>query len=93
MTSNLEHFEHFTLHHGTVEVGGNHFLEYEGKGTCLVHPLLPDGTSTTVKLMNVLYVPSLGHNLIAWNVLRTQYICEMGGKDVCVKKKKKKTLC
>ena len=55
----LEHFEHFTPHHGTVEVGGNHFLKYKGKGTCIVHPLLPDGTPTTVKLMNVLYVPSM----------------------------------
>ena len=46
MTSNIEHFEHFTPNHGTIEVRGNYYLEYEGKGTCIIYPLLPDGTST-----------------------------------------------
>ena len=67
MTSNIVLFEVIQNDHGTVEVGDNHLLEYEGKGTCILDPLLPDGTSTTVRLMNILYVPQLGHNLLSWN--------------------------
>ena len=84
MTSNLELFEVIQKDHGTVKVGGNHLLEYEGKGTCILHPLLPDGTSTTVRLMNVLYIPQLGHNLLSWNCLRSSFVCIMTGKDVFV---------
>ena len=64
MTSNIEYFEYFTPNYGTVEVGGKHYLEYEGKSTYIIHSLLLDGTSTTVRLKNVLYAPSLGYNLI-----------------------------
>ena len=85
MTSNIEHFEYFTPNHGTVEVGGNHYLDYEGKGTCIIHPLLPDGTSTIVRWKNILYVPNLGHNLIAWNELRTKYIYEIAKRNVFIR--------
>jgi len=85
MTSDLDKFETIIANHGTVKVGGGVILVHEGKGTCLVHPLLPDGTTTTVRLVNVLYVPTLGHSLLSWNVLRSRFTCEMGGKDVLVK--------
>ena len=65
MTSNIELFEVIQKDHGTVKVVGNHLLEYEGKGMYILHPLLLDGTSTTVRLMNVLYIPQLGHNLLS----------------------------
>ena len=32
-------------------------------------------------------MPSLGHNLIAWNELRTKYICEMAGRNVFIRQK------
>ena len=47
----------------------------------------PSSSISTVRLMNVLFVPQLGHNLISWNVLRSRFICEMGGKDVFVNNK------
>ena len=86
MTLNIELFEVIQKDHRTVKVGGNHLLEYEGKSTCILHPLLPDGTSTIVRLMNVLYVPQLGYNLLSWNCLRSSFVCIITGKDVFVLK-------
>ena len=85
MTSNLGRFETFSANTGTIEVAGETFLEYKGKGSCLVYPLYPDGTSSVVRLINVLYVPTLDHNLISWNVLRNRFLCLMGGNHVYVK--------
>src|SRR5258706_7506414 len=65
MTSDLGRFETFSANTGTIEVAGETFLEYKGKGSCLVYPLYPDGTTSVVRLINVLYVPTLGHNLIS----------------------------
>ena len=85
MTSDIDKFETLRTHHGTVRVGGNSFLDYEGKGTCLVHPILPNGSISTVRLCNVLFVPLLGHNLISWNVLRSRFSCEIEDNDVFVR--------
>ena len=64
MTSDLGRFETFSVHSGTIEVTGKTFLEYKGKGSYLIYPLYPDGTTSVVRLTNILYVPTLGHNLI-----------------------------
>src|SRR5258705_451818 len=85
MTSDLSRFETFSANTGTIEVAGETFLEYKGKGSCLVYPLYPDGTTSVVSLINVLYVPTLGHNLISWNVLRNRFLCLMGENHVYVK--------
>src|SRR5258705_7333478 len=85
MTSDLGRFETFSANSGTIEVAGETFLEYKGKGSCLVYPLYPDGTTSVVRLINVLYVPTLGYNLISWNVLRNRFLCLMGGNHVYVK--------
>src|SRR5258708_809226 len=85
MTSDLGRFETFSANTGTIEVAGETFLEYKGKGSCLVYPLYPDGTTSVVRLINVLYVPTLGHNLISWNVLRNRFLYLMGGNHVYVK--------
>src|SRR5258705_9520760 len=86
MTSNIGHFETLQSNNGTVKVGGDHLLSFEGKGTCILHPSLPDGSSTSIRLRNVLYVPSLKHDLLSWNSLRSSFTCEMSGKDVFVKR-------
>src|SRR5258706_5742122 len=65
MTSDLGRCETFSANTGSIEVAGETFLEYKGKGSCLVYPLYPDGTTSVVRLINVLYVPTLGHNLIS----------------------------
>src|SRR5258705_3202955 len=85
MTSDLGRFETFSANTGTIEVAGETFLEYKGKGSCLVYPLYLDGTTSVVRLINVLYVPTLGHNLISWNVLRNRFLCLIGGNHIYVK--------
>src|SRR5258705_7639468 len=85
MTSDLGSFETFSANTRTIEVAGEIFLEYKGKGSCLVYPLYPDGTTSVVRLINILYVPTLGHNLILWNVLRNRFLCLIGGNHVYVK--------
>src|SRR5258705_5880243 len=85
MTSDLGRFETFSANSGTIEVAGETFLEYKGKGSCLVYPLYPDSTTSVVRLINTLYVPTLGHNLISWNMLRNHFLCLMGGNHVYVK--------
>src|SRR5258705_7286295 len=85
MTSDLGRFETFSVNTGTIEVAGETFLEYKGKGSCLVYPLYPDSTTSVVRLITVLYVPTLGHNLISWNVVRNRFLCLMGGNHVYVK--------
>ena len=86
MTSTIGNFETLQSDNGTVKVGGDHLLRYEGKSTCILHPLLPDGSSTVIRLRDVLFVPSLKHDLLSWNSLRSAFSCEMSGKDVYVKK-------
>ena len=81
----LINFETFSVHSGTIELAGKTFMDYKGKGSCLIYPLYPDGTSSVVRLTNVLYVPTLGHNLISWNVLRSPFSCLIGGDHVYVK--------
>ena len=54
MTSDLGRFETFSAHSGTIEVAGETFLEYKGKGSCLVYALYPDGTTSVVRLTNIL---------------------------------------
>ena len=85
MTSNLGRFETSSVHSGTVEVAGETFLKYKEKCSCLVYPLYPHGTTSIVRLTNVLYVPTLGYNLIMWNMLRNHFSCLMGGNHVYVK--------
>ena len=58
ITSDLGRFETFSAYSGTIEVAGKTFLEYKGKGSCLVYPLYPDGTTSVVRLTNVfIYLP------------------------------------
>ena len=44
MLSNLDKFDTITEDHGIVKVSGKVYLKYEGRGSCLVYPLLPDGS-------------------------------------------------
>ena len=65
ITSDLGRFETFAVNTRTIEVVGKIFLEYKHKGSCLVYLLYPDGTTLVVRLINILYVSTLGHNLIS----------------------------
>ena len=85
MTSDLGRFETFLVNTGTMEVTGETFLEYKGKGLYLVYPLYLHGTTSVVRLINILYVHTLGHNLILWNVLQNHFLYLIGRNHVYVK--------
>ena len=70
---------------GTIEVAGGIFLEYKGKGSCLVYSLYSDSTTSIVRLINVLYIPTLSYNFISWNMLQNRFLCLMGGNHMYVK--------
>ena len=85
ISSNIDKFKTSYKNNGTVKVGGRPLLKYKGKGTCLLYPLLSDNTSSTIQLYNVLFVPTLGHNLISWNILKSRFRCKIKGDDIYIK--------
>jgi len=63
-----------TLQAGVVKVGGNNFLPVEGIGSVILNTALTDGTTSNRRLDNVLYVPSLQHNLFSCIVVKSKAI-------------------
>ena len=56
-----------------MTVGGGKELPYVGKGTVLLHCVLPNGRIRPVRISNVLYVPSLSFSLFLWNCVRSHF--------------------
>jgi len=80
MSCDIGQFNTIKSFYRTVTIGGNTFLQVEGTGTVRLHCLLPDGSVQPVILKDVLYVPTLCHNLFSWNSVRAQgYIWEATG--------------
>jgi len=46
----------------------------EGIGSVILNTALPDGTTSNLRLDNVLYVPSLHHNLFSWIVVKSKAV-------------------
>jgi len=82
MTSDIGVFEHIQPHQGLVGVGGGSTLPAEGIGSVLLNCILPDGTSHLSRLNAVLYIPTLGHSLVSWNVLKSKGYMMVGASDV-----------
>jgi len=74
MTSDIGKFHTITLQAGVVRVGGNNFLPVEGIGSIILNTALPNGTTSNLRLDNVLYVPSLHHNLFSWIVVKSKAV-------------------
>jgi len=72
MTSDIGKFCTLEPYHGTVTIGGDTLLQAEGIGTVIIYCLLPDNTVNSVHLTDVLYVPTLNHNLFSWNSFRSK---------------------
>jgi len=72
MTSDVGKFETLKPYHGIVTVGGNTPLQATGIGSVIINCLLPDGRINPLCLTEVLYVPSLNHNLFSWNSCRAK---------------------
>jgi len=71
-TSDIGKFETLKPYHGIVTVGGNTPLQATGIGSVIINCLLPDGKINPLRLTEVLYVPSLNHNLFSWNSCRSK---------------------
>jgi len=84
MTSDIGVFEHIQPHQGVVGVGGGGTLLTEGIGSVLLNCILLDGTSHLSRLNAVLYIPTLGHSLVSWNVLKSKGYVMVGAGDVIV---------
>jgi len=65
MTCDIGQFDTIKSYYGSVTVGGSTFLQVEGTGTVLLNCLLIDGSVQPVILKDVLYVPTLCHNLFS----------------------------
>jgi len=64
--------------------GGGSTLLVEGIGSVLLDCILPDGTSYLSRLNAVLYIPTLGHSLVSWNVWKSKGYVMAGAGDVIV---------
>ena len=73
MCDNLGEFDEFSESDNVVIVGGNIPLKVKGKGSVRLNCCLPNRSYQIVILQNVLYVPTLGHKLVSWNVLCGQH--------------------
>jgi hypothetical protein len=56
-------------------------MEIEGKGDVIMECVLRDGSVSSFRVCDVLYVPKLGHPLISWRKLRTKGYIEFGEGD------------
>jgi len=84
MTSDIGVFEHIQPHKGFVDVGGGGTLLAQDIGSVLLNCVLLDGTSHLSRLNAVLYIPTLGHSLVSWNVLKSKSYVMAGAGDVIV---------
>jgi len=86
MISDIGVFKHIQPHQGLVGVcvGGGSTLLAEGIGSVLLNCILPDGTPYLSRLNAELYIPTLGHSLGSWNVLKSKGYVMAGTGDVIV---------
>lgn len=60
--SDIGQFKKFSEDSGIVcRRAGKTLLEAKGKGIVILNCLLPNGSTSTIRLVNVRYVPPLGH--------------------------------
>jgi len=74
MTSDIGKFHTITPQAGVVRVGGNNFLPVAGIGSVILNTALSNGPTSYLRLDNVLYVPSLHHNLFSWIVVKSKAV-------------------
>jgi len=66
-------------------MGGGGTLLVEGIRSVLINCSLPDGISCISQLNAVLYIPSLGHSLVSWNILKSKgYVMTGAGETIVV---------
>src|SRR5690606_7157639 len=71
MSPHIGHFEHFEMGQGYIKTASSEAakMEIRGKGTVVMDCILKDGTVSTFRLRNVLYVPQLDRPLFSWKAV------------------------
>ena len=59
----------------------------EGIGSGIINTDLPDRTTNRRHLNDVLFIPTLGHNLLAWDVIKLKSVTVAKAKDVHISNK------
>jgi len=72
ITSDIGVYEWIKPHHGNVSVEGGKTLPVKGVGSVLLNCILPNNHTCSMWLTSVLYIPSLCHSLVSWNILKSK---------------------
>src|SRR5690606_19739686 len=87
MTPYLEDFEHLSLCTGSINSSSSHSLKVEGKGSVVIENVLRDGSVSTFRLLDVLYVPGLDRPLFSWSSIKNKgYVMGAQGNYITVSK-------
>ena len=70
MTRNKELFTQLSPIRRNVKIGDSTRLQAQGKGTVILNCVLPDGSISSLRLNEVLYVPDLDCSLFSWLAVR-----------------------
>jgi transposase InsO family protein len=94
MTFNKGLFHSLADHHGYVKVGGGRRLRIKGKGVCWLNCRLPDGSTSRIRLNDVLWVPELDESLFSWRAVRRKgfMLIDEGNEGIEVRKNGKLVL-
>jgi len=84
MSSDIGVFEHIQPYKEFVGVERGGTLLAEGIGSVLLNCVLPNSTSHLSWLNAVLYIPTLGHSLVSWKVLKLKSYMMVGASDIIV---------
>lgn len=76
-----ERFESLTVCTGAVKSSSKDFMAIKGKGTVMMDCVLSDGTISSFKVSNVLFVPELERPLLSWRKIMEKGYSMVGKGD------------
>ena len=80
MCPDRSRFEHFTSRSGFVKSSGKTMMKIKGSGTVVLDCILRDGTVSSFRLHDVLYVPDVERALFSWGKIRNKPGFSMSAK-------------
>jgi hypothetical protein len=91
MCPNPDRFEHLSVCSGSVKSSSTESMSVKGKGTVVMDCVLKDGSVSSFRIHDVLFVPQLDRPLVSWRVLAKKGYRMMGSGDEIVIVKDGKT--
>ena len=86
-----DRFENLSVCSGSVKSSSGNFIPIKGKGTVVMDCLLKDGSVSSFRLHDVLYVPQLAKPLFSWKAVKSKGYQMEGSGDVIRVVKNNKT--